>query len=72
VKIDIQVKTGSKETKVVKIDSGLKVYLTSKPIKGKANEQLIEVLSDYFSISKSKIFLDKGGKSKSKRVIIDE
>ncbi len=72
MKIDIQVKTGSKETKVVKIDSGLKVYLTSKPIKGKANKQLIEVLSKYFEIPKSKLFIDKGGKSKSKRVIIDE
>lgn len=72
MKLNVRVKTNTKKVRVEKGDDGLIVHLTVRPEKGKANEQLIEVLSEYFQIPKSKIFIDKGGKSKSKRVIIDE
>lgn len=72
MKLNVRVKTNTKRIKVEGVDDGLIVHLTVRPEKGKANKQLINVLSDYFGVSKSKIFIDKGGKSKSKRVIIDE
>lgn len=44
----------------------LKVYLTAVPVDGKANKELIKLLAEELSISKSKISIIKGEKSKEK------
>ncbi len=44
----------------------LKIYLTAVPIQGKANKELIKLLSEKLSVSKSKIKIIKGEKSKEK------
>ncbi len=44
----------------------LKIYLTAAPIDGKANKELIKLLSEKLSVSKSKINIIKGEKSKEK------
>jgi len=72
MKLKVKVKTNSKKVKVEKRGDGLIVHLTVRPEKGKANEQLIKVLSKYFQAPKSRIFINKGRKSKLKRVIIEE
>ncbi len=49
----------------------LKVKLTSPPVEGKANEELIEFLSETFSIRKSAVRILKGSSSKQKLVLIE-
>jgi len=49
----------------------LKVRLTSPPVGGAANEQLIEVLSEELGIKKSSIRIEKGRASRQKVVRID-
>ncbi|MCK4799538.1 DUF167 domain-containing protein [Candidatus Parcubacteria bacterium] len=44
----------------------LKVYLTAVPIDGKANKELIKLLSKELNINKSKISIIKGEKNKKK------
>ncbi|PJZ83013.1 DUF167 domain-containing protein [Leptospira harrisiae] len=44
--------------------------LKSPPIDGKANEELIEVLSDHFRVPKKNISILSGASSKSKLVSI--
>jgi len=44
----------------------LKVYLTAVPIDGKANKELIKLLSKELNINKSKISIIKGEKNKEK------
>ena len=44
----------------------LKVYLTAVPIDGKANKELIKLLSKELNINKSKISITKGEKNKEK------
>lgn len=44
----------------------LKIYLTAVPIQGKANKELIKLLSVKLNISKSKIKIIRGEKSKEK------
>ena len=44
----------------------LKIYLTAVPIQGKANKELIKLLSEELSVSKSKISIIRGRKSKEK------
>lgn len=58
----------SNESKI----SFLKVYLTAVPIKGKANKELIKLLSKELGISKNKISIIKGEKSNEKVIQIDE
>lgn len=48
----------------------LKVYLTAVPIDGKANKELIKLLSKELNINKSKISIIKGEKSKKKVIEI--
>lgn len=52
------------------IGDTLKVKLTSPPVEGAANRQLIEVLSGFLNIKKSSIQIIKGEKSRNKVVEI--
>ncbi len=47
---------------------GLKVKLSSPPVEGKANKELIEVLAKKFGIRKKDVEIIKGEKSKNKIV----
>ncbi len=49
-------------------DGTLKVKLTAPPVDGKANEALIDLLSEYFGVSKKKIIVRRGPRSKNKVV----
>ena len=70
-KIVVEVKTNSKEIKVEKItDNVYKIKLTTSPVNGQANKQLIEVLSKYFGVAKSQIEIKSGKTSKTKVLVI--
>ncbi|MDO8669662.1 MAG: DUF167 domain-containing protein [Candidatus Buchananbacteria bacterium] len=67
--ITVEVKTNSKEIKVEPIKGNVyKVRLSATPLEGKANKQLIDVLSGYFDISKSQVEIKSGKTSKTKIV----
>ncbi|HAT04020.1 MAG TPA: YggU family protein [Candidatus Magasanikbacteria bacterium] len=51
-------------------DGTLKVKLTAPPVDGKANRALIELLSEYFDVPKSKIKIVRGLTSKNKIIEI--
>lgn len=69
--ITVEVKTNSKEIKIEKItDNVFKVRLSATPIEGKANKQLIDVLSEYFKIPKAQIEIKSGKTSKTKVLVI--
>lgn len=46
----------------------LKIYLTAVPVDGKANKELIRLLAEKLGVSKSRIEIIKGEKSKEKVV----
>ncbi len=46
----------------------LKIYLTAVPVQGKANKELIKLLAEKLGVSKSRIEIIKGEKSKEKVV----
>ena len=72
MQINVKVITRSSKNRILKEENSLKVYLTIIPEKGKANELLIKLLSDYFEISKSQIKIIKGEKSKNKIIELKE
>ncbi|KKP59512.1 MAG: hypothetical protein UR53_C0001G0012 [Candidatus Magasanikbacteria bacterium GW2011_GWC2_34_16] len=71
MKISVKVLPRSSRDEIKKLpDGSFKVKLTSAPVDGKANDALVELLSEYFNTSKSKIKLVKGLTSKNKIIEI--
>lgn len=70
--LTVKVKPSSKHQKIEQQDDGSWiVHLKSPPIDGKANAELIKVLSDRFDVPKSCITIRAGATSKLKRIEID-
>jgi len=71
MKFTINVKAGSKRNEVVRTEDGqFKIFVTVPPIEGKANEKVIELLSEFFKKPKRSISIVSGFKSKIKIVEI--
>ncbi|MBS3073557.1 DUF167 domain-containing protein [Candidatus Pacearchaeota archaeon] len=71
VKIIVHVVANSAKSEVIMIsDNEFKVKVDKVPEKGKANKRLIEILSDYFNISKKDIEILHGQTSSKKLVEI--
>ena len=64
--ISVKVKTGVKIEKVTKLANGYEVKIRSRPVHGAANQRTIELLSDFFGLSKRLIKIKSGLKSKNK------
>ena len=67
---NVRVTPHAKQNKVVESDGVLRVYTTTAPEKGRANGAVIDLLSEYFSIAKSRIVISKGATSRNKIVVI--
>lgn len=71
MRISVKVKPGSKVETVEKTgDSEFTIRVRARAQEGKANESVIEALSGYFDIPKSRIEIAKGHTSKTKIVDI--
>ena len=68
--IDIKVITNAKKREITALGSVLKVKLTSLPRDDRANEELVEYLSEYFHIRKSEIRIIRGEKEKKKVIAL--
>ena len=68
--IEIRVVPNAKKREIVREGFTLKVKLISSPRDGKANEELIEFLSDTFRVKKSEIKIIRGEKDRRKVVFI--
>lgn len=65
----VKVKPNSKQQGITKeSDGSLKITLKSPPVDGKANQELIKLLSDYFDVPKSQINIKSGLGSKTKLI----
>ncbi|MFM6980521.1 MAG: DUF167 domain-containing protein [Micrococcales bacterium] len=73
MRIIVQVKPGSKKGPLVetKKDGSLLVYLREPAVDGSANEGLVKVLAEHFSIRKADVQIESGFASRIKRVRID-
>ena len=70
VKIRVTPRSSKSEIVGRTADGTLKIKLKAPPVDGKANEELIEFLSDEFSVSKSRVRIVKGERGKNKTVEI--
>ncbi len=77
MKSDLQLKIylqpGAKKSEMLgKYGNSIKIKVQSPPIDGKANDALINFLSEKFSIAKSSISITSGLKSRFKTVCIKD
>lgn len=70
MKKEIHIKPKSKHPGVVEKDGILEVSVSSSPVDGKANEEMLELLSDYFEVAKSAIEITSGHSSRHKTIEI--
>lgn len=72
MQINVKVKPNSKKQEIIEEDDGsLTIRLKSPPVDGKANEELIKVLSKKFDVPKSYIRIKSGISSRQKLIEID-
>jgi uncharacterized protein len=68
----VEVRPNSKHLKIEQITDGVyKIHLTAPATEGKANKQLIDVLSDHFHVAKSLIAIKAGKSAKTKVIVIE-
>ncbi len=67
--IAVRVQTGASRKELVNIsEAEFKARLTSPPEKGRANQELLELLSDYFGLPPSSLRIIRGQKARIKLV----
>jgi hypothetical protein len=71
MRITVKVKPNSSKQEIRLKGNIYNVNLLSPPVEGKANRELIELLSDYFNIPKSEVSIISGHKSRTKIVNIE-
>ena len=70
--INLKVIPNAKKSEIVGIlDDALKIKISAPPLEGKANAQIIKFFCDYLDISKSKLEIISGEKSKYKLLKVD-
>lgn len=68
--VQVMVKPGAKNEKIVSTDEGLVVYLHARAHDSEANEALVKALAKYYGVSKSCVEIKRGQKSHRKMVEI--
>jgi len=72
MKLQIITKPKSRINKVVKLtDSVYEVSTTAPPVGGRANDAVINMLSEYFCLHKNQVQIITGFTSRNKVVVID-
>ncbi len=67
IRLHIFIQPKASKNEIIGPHSGLlKIKITAPPVDGKANEGLIEYLSDYFDIPKRNIIIIRGETSRKK------
>ncbi len=68
--VKVKVIANSKQEKIDKNGAEYRIHLKEKPIHGKANRKLIEILAEYFDVQKNRIAIRKGESSSIKIIEI--
>ncbi|HIA24613.1 MAG TPA: YggU family protein [Candidatus Poseidoniales archaeon] len=75
VSIVIELQPSSSSTEISGINEWrkrLQVKVTSPALKGAANEDLINLMSDFFGLPNSSVKIDSGAKDRRKRILLSD
>ncbi len=69
--VEIYVQSGAKVSQIVGCHGErLKIKISSPPVDGKANQEVLAFFAKFFSLTKANVELVAGEKSRNKRVLI--
>jgi uncharacterized protein (TIGR00251 family) len=69
--IRVYVTPNAKQARVVKVSEDyFEVWIDEKPMGGRANKRLLEILAEYFNIPKSRITILRGSRTRNKTIRI--
>ena len=72
VRLEVQIQSNAIQNKVMSFEKGvLKLKIAAPPVEGKANQKLLEFISDVLGVTKSNIIIKTGLTSKHKILEID-
>lgn len=71
-KISVRVYTSSKKPRVEFTEGLYKVWLSEKPIDGRANQALIKILASYLKLKNSSLKIVLGTKSREKIIEVND
>jgi len=69
--IEIKVIPSSGKSELTKTETGYRARIKSAPVDGKANEELVALLSREFGVPKNRIEIKKGRTGRNKIVSVD-
>lgn len=74
MKIKVRVKPGSKQEKIEKREDFYFVWVKERAEKGKANKEVIKLISSYFDVPKNSVIIKTGERNRDKiiEIIRDE
>lgn len=75
VSISVELQPSSSTTEISGINEWrqrLQVKVTSPALKGAANQDLINLMSDFFNLATSSVKLDSGAKDRRKRILLSD
>jgi len=71
-KLQLRVQPGASRNEIVGLEEGiLKVRITASPVKGKANQALLEFLSKTLGVSRSRLAISRGTTGRRKTVTVE-
>ncbi len=70
MRIEVRVSTNSPKPSVEEKDGLLKVRVKAKPIEGKANAEVVELIAKHYSVKENQVTIVAGHQSKKKTVEI--
>ncbi|MFO8010412.1 MAG: DUF167 domain-containing protein [Dehalococcoidia bacterium] len=71
-RITVQVRANAKRGGVVGFREGtLRINVSAPPVQGKANRELVELLSEILGVARSNISIERGKTSKTKVIAIE-
>jgi uncharacterized protein len=69
MRINVRVTPNARSPLVLRVDDlNYKVRVDARAVEGRANERLVELLAEHFSIPKSRVRIVKGGAGRNKIV----
>lgn len=72
MRLFVKVKPNAKISKIEKIDElHFSAFVKAPPIEGRANDELISLIADYFKVPKSRVKIISGLNARNKIVEID-
>jgi len=73
IRIVIQAKPGAKQSRITGVgEESVGVQINAPPVDGKANDELVDFMSEILGVRKRQVISDKGAKDRNKTLLVTD